>query len=167
MEASVLLWVLAFGLMLVGLAGTVLPMLPGVPLMLLGMFVAAWIEHFTPIGPWTLAILAMLTLLSVVFELVAAALGARRVGASRLAVLGAAVGTVVGIFLGLPGLILGPFLGAVTGELLARRRITPAEAQAAVNIGIGAWIGFVVGTVAKLAVAFTMVGVFIAAWYVD
>jgi uncharacterized protein YqgC (DUF456 family) len=167
MEASILLWVLAIGLMVTGLAGTVLPFLPGPPLMLLGMFIAAWIDHFARIGPWTLSILALLTLLAVIVDLVAAALGARRVGASRQAVIGAGVGTVVGIFFGLPGLILGPFIGAVAGELLARQRLTRTEAQAAVNIGIGAWIGFVIGTVAKLAVAFTMAGVFIAAWYID
>jgi uncharacterized protein YqgC (DUF456 family) len=167
MEPSVLLWVLAFGLMLVGLAGTILPILPGVPLMLLGMFVAAWIEDFARIGPWTLSILAVMTLLAVVLDFVAAALGARRVGASRQAVLGATLGAVAGIFLGLPGLILGPFIGAVAGELMARRQLTRTGTQAAMNVGVGAWIGFVVGTVAKLAVAFTMLGVFAAAWYLD
>jgi uncharacterized protein YqgC (DUF456 family) len=167
MEASVLLWVLAIGLMVTGLAGTVLPFLPGPPLMLLGMFIAAWSGHFTRIGPWMLSILAVLTLLAVAVDLVAAALGARRVGASRQAVLGAAVGTVVGIFFGIAGLILGPFVGAVAGELLARRQLTRVQAQAAVNVGIGAWIGFVIGTVAKLAVAFTMLGVFVAAWYLN
>jgi hypothetical protein len=167
MDASVLLWVLAICLVLVGLAGTVLPFLPGPPLMLLGMLVAAWIGNFARIGPWTLSILTVLTLVAVIVDLVAAAFGARRVGASRQAVLGAGVGTVVGIFLGLPGLILGPFIGAVAGELAARRRITRAGTHAAVNIGIGAWIGFVVGAVAKLAVAFTMLGVFAAAWYIE
>ena len=167
MEVSILLWVLAIVLVLAGLAGTVLPALPGVPLMLLGMFIAAWIGDFTRIGPLALSLLAVLTVLAVVVDLVAALLGARRVGASRLAILGAALGTVVGIFLGLPGLILGPFIGAVAGELLARKRWTRNEAQAAVNIGIGAWFGFVVGSVAKLAIAFAMLGVFAAAWYIN
>lgn len=167
MEAAVLLWVLAIGLMVTGLAGTLLPFLPGPPLMLLGMFIAAWISHFARIGPWTLSTLAVLTLLAMVLDLVAAALGAKRVGASRQAVIGAGVGTVAGMFFGLPGLILGPFVGAVAGELLARRRLTRTEAQAAVKIGIAAWIGFVIGTVAKLAVAFTMLGVFVAAWYIN
>lgn len=165
MEASVLLWVLAIGLVLVGLAGSVLPVLPGVPLMLLGMFIAAWIDSFARIGPWTLAILSALTLLSVVIDILASALGAKRVGASRQAVLGAAAGGVLGIFLGLPGLILGPFVGAVAGELLARRRLSRAETRVAVNIGLAAWVGFLVGTVAKLAIAFAMLGVFAAAWY--
>jgi uncharacterized protein YqgC (DUF456 family) len=165
MEPATLLWVLAASLMLVGLAGTVLPILPGVPLMLLGMFIAAWIDGFSRIGPFTLTVLAVLTLVAVVVDLVAAGFGAKRVGASRQAVLGATLGAVVGFFLGLAGLILGPFIGAVAGELLARRQLTRMGTQAAVNVGFGAWIGFVLGTVAKLAVAFTMLGVFAAAWY--
>lgn len=167
MEPATLLWVLAVGLMLVGLAGTVLPILPGVPVMLLGMFIAAWIDGFARIGPWTLALLAALTVVTVVVDLVASGFGARRVGASRQAVLGATLGAVAGFFLGLVGLIVGPFIGAVAGELLARRQLTRKGTQAAVNVGFGAWMGFVLGTVAKLAVAFTMLGVFVAAWYFE
>lgn len=167
MDASILLWIIAVVLVVVGFAGTILPLLPGIPLMLLGMLIAAWIDHFTRIGPWTLGVLAVLTLLSIVVDLLAALLGARRVGASRLAVLGAGIGTVAGIFLGLPGLLLGPFVGAVAGELLARRRLEQADARAAVNVGIGAWLGFVLGSVAKLALACAMLGVFAVAWYLD
>jgi uncharacterized protein YqgC (DUF456 family) len=162
MDTSLLLWLLAAVLVLVGLAGTLLPLLPGIPLMLLGMVIAAWADDFTRIGWVTLVILAVLTALSFVVELAAAALGAKRVGASREAVIGAALGTVLGFFLGLVGLILGPFLGALAGELLARR--DPARAM---QVGIGAWVGFLVGTVAKLAVAFMMLGVFLAAWLID
>jgi uncharacterized protein YqgC (DUF456 family) len=162
MDASILLWVLAAILVVVGLAGTILPMLPGIPLMLVGMLIAAWADDFTRITWVTLVILGVLTLLSFVIELAAAALGAKRVGASREAIIGAAVGTLFGFFLGLPGLILGPFIGALAGELLARR-----DATRAVEVGIGAWIGFIVGAIAKLAVAFTMLGVFAAAWFID
>jgi uncharacterized protein len=161
-SGSLLLWLLAAVLVLVGLAGTLLPLLPGIPLMLAGMVIAAWADDFTRIGWVTLAILAVLTALSILIELVAASLGAKRVGASRQAIAGAAIGTVLGFFLGLPGLILGPFIGAVAGELLARRGPTRA-----MHVGIGAWLGFVVGTLAKLAVAFTMLGVFLAAWLID
>jgi uncharacterized protein YqgC (DUF456 family) len=97
-----------------------------------------------------------------VVELVAGALGAKRVGASRAAIAGAALGTVLGFFLGLPGLILGPFVGALAGELIAR-----GDPARAVHVGIGAWVGFVLGTIAKLAVAFMMLGVFLAAWLID
>jgi uncharacterized protein len=162
MDTSLLLWLLAGLLMLVGLAGTLLPLLPGIPLMLIGMLIAAWADDFTRIGWVTLVILGVLTAFSFVIELVAASLGAKRVGASRAAVVGAAVGTALGFFLGLPGLILGPFVGALAGELLARR--DPARA---VHVGIGAWVGFLLGTIAKLAVAFMMLGVFLAAWLID
>lgn len=162
MDMSLLLWLLAAVLVLVGLAGTLLPLLPGIPLMLAGMLIAAWADGFVRITWVTLVILAVLMMLSFVIELGAAAMGVKRMGASRQAVTGAAVGTLLGFFLGLPGLILGPFIGALAGELLARR--SPARA---VEVGIGAWIGFLVGTIARLAVAFTMLGVFIAAWFID
>lgn len=162
METSLLLWVLAGLLMLVGLAGTVLPMLPGIPLMLLGMLLAAWADDFTRIGWVTLVILGLLMGLSFVIELLAASLGAKRVGASRAAITGAALGTVAGMFMGLVGLIVGPFVGALVGELATRGNPTRA-----VHAGFGAWLGFVVGTIAKLAVAFTMLGVFVAALLID
>lgn len=154
---TTLLWVLAVGLMLVGLAGTLLPMLPGVPLVFAGMLLAAWIDGFARVGVATLVVLGLLTLLSFVVEYVAAAMGARRAGASRQAIAGAAIGTFAGLFFGLPGLLLGPFIGAATGELVAR-----GGASRAVGVGVGAWIGFAVGSIAKLAIAFTMLGVFIA-----
>jgi uncharacterized protein len=162
MDTSLLLWLLGGLLVLVGLAGTLLPLLPGIPLMLVGMVIAAWADDFMRIGWVTLVILAVLTVLSFVVEFAAAALGAKRVGASREAIAGAALGTVLGFFLGFVGLILGPFIGALAGELMARR--DPARA---VHVGIGAWIGFLVGTIAKLAVAFMMLGVFVAAWLID
>ncbi|MDQ2639968.1 MAG: DUF456 domain-containing protein [Pseudomonadota bacterium] len=162
MDSTGLLWLLAGVLMLVGLAGTLLPMLPGIPLMMIGMLIAAWAEDFTRIGWVTLVILGVLMGLSFVVELVAAALGAKRVGASRQAIAGAALGTLVGVFFGLPGMLVGPFVGAVAGELAARR-----DAGGALRAGVGAWVGFIVGTVAKLAVAFAMLGVFIAALIFD
>ncbi len=162
MDTSLLLWLLAALLILVGLAGTVLPLLPGIPIMLLGMLIAAWADDFSRIGWVTIIVLAVLMALSFVIELVAAALGAKRVGASRAAVAGAALGTALGFFFGLPGLILGPFVGALVGELVANR-----DATRAVQVGIGAWLGFFVGTVAKLAIAFTMLGVFLAAWLIN
>lgn len=158
MDSTVLLWVLAGVLMLVGLAGTLLPMLPGIPLMMIGMIIAAWAGDFTRIGWVTLVILGVLMILSFVVELAAAALGVKRAGASRQAVTGAALGTLVGVFFGLAGMLVGPFVGAVAGELAARR-----DAGGALRAGVGAWLGFVVGTVARLVVAFAMLGVFIAA----
>lgn len=156
---TMLLWVLALVLVLAGLAGTILPALPGAPLVFAGFLLAAWIDGFQKVGWITLTVLAILMLLTFAIELAAAGLGAKRVGASKLAVAGAAVGTLVGIFLGIPGLLLGPFVGAVAGEYLSRRNW-----QQAGRVGIGTWIGILLGTAGKLAVIFAMVGLFVTAY---
>ena len=155
-----LLWILAVALMLVGLAGVVLPALPGIPLMFAGMLIAAWIDDFTRIGVVSLIVLGVLTLFTLVIDLAAGAIGARRVGASRRAVIGAALGTVVGLFFGLPGLLLGPFAGAVIGELAGSRDVGHA-----MRVGVASWLGFIFGTLLKIAIAFAMLGVFgLAMW---
>ena len=156
-----LLWLLVVALIAAGFAGTVLPALPGAPLVFLGLLLAAWLDSFTHVGWVTIAILGFLTVLVLFIDIVATVMGAKRVGASRLALIGAAVGTVVGIFFALPGIILGPFLGAVCGEYLARARLPEAA-----RVGLGTWLGLVIGTVIKLAVLFMMVGIFIAAYLI-
>lgn len=161
-DATTLLWVLGALLILAGLAGTLLPLLPGIPLMMAGMLLVAWAEDFVRVGWGTLAVLGAVTVISLLIEAAAAALGAKRVGASRAAVLGAAVGALLGFFGGFIGILVGPFIGAVAGELLAR-----PGAMRAMQVGIGAWVGFILGTVAKVAMAFIMLGIFIAALLID
>lgn len=147
--------------MLVGVAGTILPALPGVPLVFAGMFLAAWAGDFELVGPAMLVVLGLLTLLSIVVDFVAAALGAKRVGASRLALIGAVVGTFAGLFFGPLGLLAGPFVGALIGELIHVR-----ELRQATRVGFGTWLGIVLGTVLKLGLAFGMLGLFAFAWFV-
>jgi uncharacterized protein YqgC (DUF456 family) len=159
-NGSVWLWLLALVLVVVGIAGSVLPALPGVPLVFAGLVAGAWADGFQRVGWPTIAILGVLTLLSFVIDLVAAALGAKRVGATRLAVAGAMLGTLFGLFLGLPGLILGPFVGAVAGELLSHGRV-----EQATRAGLATWIGLLFGTLARLALIFTMLGAFAAAYW--
>jgi uncharacterized protein YqgC (DUF456 family) len=159
MSIEVLWWVLALLLVVVGIAGSVLPALPGVTLVFLGLLLAAWIGDFQQVGALPLVVLGLLTLLSFVIDLAATALGAKRVGATKLAVVGAALGTVAGLFLGLPGLILGPFVGAVAGELMSHGQV-----QQATRAGIATWIGLLFGTLAKLALVFTMLGLFALAY---
>jgi uncharacterized protein YqgC (DUF456 family) len=156
-----LLWILAIFLVLAGLAGTILPALPGAPLVFAGLLIAAWADDFQKVGWFPLTLLFILMLLTFVIELAAAGMGAKRVGASKLAVFGAAVGTIVGIFFSLPGLLLGPFVGAVIGEYLSRRNWEQAG-----KVGIGTWIGLIVGTAGKLAVIFAMVGLFVTAYLI-
>ena len=155
-----LLWTLAAILVVVGLAGTLLPALPGVPLVFGGLLIAAWIGDFQRIGWPTLMILALLTVLAVGVDLLASLLGAKRVGASKLALFGAAIGSIVGIFFGLVGIFIFPFLGAVAGELIARR-----EMGQAAKVGVATWLGLLFGALAKLALALSMIGVFVIAYF--
>jgi uncharacterized protein YqgC (DUF456 family) len=158
--AAPLLWVLAVGLVLVGVAGTVLPALPGAILVLAGLALAAWIDGFARVGFGTLAVLAGLTLLAYLLELVATALGARRFGTSWWGVLGALLGTLGGLAFGLVGLLIGPFVGAFVAELVARR-----DARQAGRAGLGAWLGLLLGAAGRLGVVLAMLGVFAVAYF--
>ena len=153
-----LLWILAVLLVIVGAAGTVLPALPGVPLIFAGVVLAAWAEDFQRIGGWTLGVLAVLAVIGMVVDYVAASMSAQRAGASRQGIIGAAIGTVAGIFTGLWGLIFMPLVGAAIGEFIAHK-----DAFRAGKVGAATWIGLLVGTAVKIAVAFTMIGIFVAA----
>ena len=155
---AVLLWLAAILLVAAGIAGLVLPGLPGAALILGGLVLAAWIEDFAFVGTLTLALLAVLALLTYAVDFLAGILGARHFGASPRAMMGAMIGAVVGIFFGLPGLLLGPFVGAALGEFSARRGMVAAG-----KAGIGATLGLVIGAAAKLALAFSMIAVFVAA----
>lgn len=155
MDLHALWYVLATILVIVGLVGTVLPALPGVPLVFCGLLLAAWADGFAHAGVFTLFVLGALTVLALGIDFVAGVLGAKKVGASRYAVIGAALGTLVGLFFGLPGLLLGPFVGALAGELVAGGTLRQAT-----GVGVGAWLGFLVGAIAKLAICFAMLGIF-------
>lgn len=158
MTSSVLLWIVAVALMGVGVVGTVLPVLPGPILVLAGIGIAAWIDHFTRIPVWLLVVLGVLTAIAWVVDYVAAAAGAKRAGASRLAIVGAAIGTIAGVFTGLWGLLFMPLAGAAIGEYLAQR-----DAYRAGKVGVATWIGLVLGTVVKLGIVLAMVGIFVVA----
>lgn len=161
-DLSTVWYVLAVVLVIVGIAGTVLPALPGMPLVFGGLLLAAWADGFRHVGAWTLGILAVLTLASFAVDLLATALGARRVGASRLALLGATIGTIAGLFAGFVGVFIGPFVGAVAGEMLHRRKLE--DMGHATKVGVGTWLGLLLGTVLKLVIAFGMLGLFAVVW---
>ena len=155
---TVLLWILAVAMIVAGVVGTVLPALPGAALVFAGVLLAAWIDDFTRISGWVVAIMAALTAIAFAADLIAGLLGARKVGASRLALVGAAAGTIAGVFTGLVGLVFLPLAGAAAGEYLARRDLGRAG-----RVGVATWIGLLVGTAVKVAVVATMVGVFATA----
>ncbi len=152
------LWILAIAMIAVGVAGVVLPALPGVIFVYGGILLAAWIDGFARIGVTTLVILGALAAVAFVVDYVASAVAARKAGASKLGLLGAALGTVLGIFTGFIGLLFMPLIGAAVGEYIAQR-----DALRAGRIGLATWVGLLVGTVLKLGIVFTMLGIFVAA----
>jgi hypothetical protein len=165
MEVQSIYYALAIVLVLVGIAGTILPALPGLPLVFAGMLLAAWAGGFDQIGVATIVVLGVLTLASLLIDFWATAVGARRVGASRKAVIGAILGTFAGIFFGPVGLFVGPFAGALVGELLHDGRLNTGGIGNATRISFGTWLGIVFGVVLKLTLAFAMLGLFALAWF--
>ncbi|HOX70469.1 MAG TPA: DUF456 domain-containing protein [Dokdonella sp.] len=159
MTTEILLYLLAAVLIVIGTIGTILPALPGVPIVYAGMILAAWTGDFAHVGWPTLTVLGVLTALAVIVDIIASLLGAKRVGASGWALFGAAAGTVVGLFFGIIGLILGPFVGAVAGELIAGSSL-----KRSTIVGVGAWLGFIFGTLARVALCFAMLGIFAFAY---
>lgn len=151
-------WAASILLIVAGLAGTVLPVLPGPVLVLGGIVLGAWLDDFSRVGGWTLAAVMVLAVLAWVLDHVAALMGAQRAGASRQALIGAAVGTVAGLLMGLVGVLVMPFVGAVIGEWIARR-----DQQQAVKVGLGTGLGLLAGMLAKVVLSLMMVGLFVAA----
>ncbi len=152
-------WIIAVLFILAGVAGTLLPVLPSTPLILAGMLIAGWLDQFQRVGWITFLILFVLVVFSMILDFIAGSLGAKKAGASPQAVWGALIGSIVGIAGGLPGLLLGPFFGAAAGELMARQ-----DALQAGKVGLAALLGFILGSVAKVAAALAMLGVFALAW---
>lgn len=168
-------WLLAISLMVVGVAGAILPVLPGTILVLAGVFVGAWVDGFARVSGWTVGFIAVLALLAWATDYLAALLGAKKAGASPAAVVGAAIGTALGIFTGFVGLLFLPLLGAMAGEYWhqARRNggfVHPGDhvlaSRQATRVGVATWLGQLIGTVVKLVLTFLMLGVFAVAYWI-
>lgn len=155
---EILLYVLGAIALAAGLAGVVLPALPGPPLLVAGAVLVGWAEGFTRVSGWTVAACAAIGAVIWAVDVAASVLGAKAFGASRWAVIGSAVGLVVGLFLGLPGIILGPAVGALAFEY-AR----DPDFHRAAKAGVGAFVGFVLGSAVKVALSFVLLGVLVLA----
>ena len=155
---AALLWALSVLLIVAGLAGTVLPALPGTAFVLAGIVLGAWIDDFTRVPLWVVGLCTALAVLAWVLDYVAGLLGARRAGASKQALIGAAVGTVVGLFMGIVGVLFMPLVGAAVGEYLARK-----DQRQALNVGVATWLGIMAGLLAKVVLACMMTGIFVIA----
>ena len=145
MDTTVWLYVLAGALIVIGVLGTFLPALPGMPLIFGGMLLAAWVGDFQLVPVWVVVVLGVMSLFALGIDFLASTLGVKKVGASNKAAIGAAIGTVAGLFLGIVGLIVGPFVGAVIGELIHRKAYDRGNVGEAAKIGAATWIAMAVG----------------------
>jgi uncharacterized protein YqgC (DUF456 family) len=173
-DATWLAWTGVIVLIVVGIAGTVLPALPGVVFVLGGIVWGAWLDAFTRVPVWVVVVCAVLAALALLTDYVAAMMGAKRVRASGWALAGAAIGTVAGIFTGFIGLLFMPLVGAMAGEWWSLRgQLRPgsvtvshaADGKRALEVGFATWLGMMIGTAVKLAMVFVMVGAFVAAYF--
>lgn len=165
MDSNAIWYVLAGVLVVIGVAGVILPALPGVPLVFAGLLLAAWAGGFEQVGVLPLVILGVLTVVSLGIDFIATAMGAKRVGASRLALIGAVIGTFAGLAAGFVGVFIGPFVGALIGEMLHLRKIDRDGLGQAAKVGLGTWMGVLLGVVLKLGLVFAMLGIFAVAWW--
>lgn len=156
---DIILYIVAAILVLGGLAGSILPILPGIPMLFGGLWIASWADNYQHAGLWTLIIIAVLGIIAMTLDFVAGAFGAKRVGASQMAIWGAFFGTIVGMFFGIVGIIIGPFLGALVGELANGNSVLRST-----HVSVGTWVGMLLGTLAKLVLSFMMLGAWGLAW---
>lgn len=156
-DQALMLWIMGGVLTAIGFAGLLLPLVPGAPLLFLGLLFGAWAEDFQYIGIWTLLLLAGLAATTYVVEIAASALGAKKFGGSRRAMFGAVMGGFIGLLFGVPGVILGPFVGAIIGELSLQRSLDQAG-----RAGFGTVVGLAIGIAGKLAIGMAMIGLFIS-----
>ncbi|HEX7342523.1 MAG TPA: DUF456 domain-containing protein [Rhodanobacteraceae bacterium] len=156
---DIVLYIVAAVLVIGGLAGSILPILPGIPMIFGGLWLAAWVDGYHHVSGWTIGIVAVLGIIAMAMDFIAGAMGAKRVGASKRAVWGSLLGTIIGMFFGFAGIIIGPFAGALVGELLDGNSVLRST-----HVSIGTWIGMLVGTLFKLMLSFMMIGVWVVAW---
>jgi uncharacterized protein YqgC (DUF456 family) len=141
--------------MLAGLIGSLLPVLPGTPLILIAAIGHRLYFSATSISNLVLIIMVVLVLVSLVFDFLASMLGAKKFGATWRGMLGAVIGGIIGLFFSLPGIILGPFLGAMLFEMLGEK-----EFKKAVHAGVGATIGLLLGIIGKFSIGVVMIILF-------
>ena len=157
--------IVAVLLVVVGIAGTVLPMLPGVPLVFAGLLLAAWHGGFDQVSILTMVMIGIIASMAWAVDFFASVVTAKKAGASKYALWGAAIGAVVGIAGGIVGLIIGPAIGAIIGELITHKNTSKEAASKATAVGIAAGLGFVLALAIKILLVLTMLAVFAYAYY--
>ncbi len=161
MVLHITLWIIAIALIVVGLVGTVVPVIPGLVMIFAGSWLAAWIDNYQNISITALIIIAVLAIIGILMDWIGQSLGAKKAGASKLGIIGCFIGTVCGILVGIWGIIFMPLLGAAIGEFIDRQDMIKSG-----KVGLATWVAMIVTIVVKLAIAFTMVGILIVDWFI-
>ncbi|RDS83142.1 DUF456 family protein [Dyella monticola] len=156
---DIALYALALALIVGGLIGAFIPALPGIPMIFGGLWLAAALDDYHHLSTTWVIVLGVMAAFGVAVDFIAASLGAKRVGASSTAMWGATLGTVIGMFFGLPGLILGPFFGAVAGELISSKSVLRSA-----HVGISTWLGLLFGALVKVVLSVMMVALAAGVW---
>ena len=133
---NIVLWIVAVASIVIGVAGAVVPALPGIPMIFVGALIAAWIGDFAHITWVTLVVLGVLTIIGLAVDWVAQTMGAQRAGATKYGIVGSMVGTVLGLFMGIFGILFMPLIGAFVGEYIGQR-----DLRVATNVGWATWVG--------------------------
>ena len=143
--------ILAIVVMLIGIAGSIMPVLPGIPLIFLAILGYGWFEGFNLVGVHYIAIIGTLTLLSLLVDYIAGVWGAKRAGSSKLGMFGAALGIIIGMFFGPIGILVGPLVGAFAGEYLVLQNVSQA-----INVAAGTVVGIFAGIAFKVLLGIGM-----------
>ena len=157
--------IVAILLVVAGVAGTVLPMLPGAPLVFAGLLLAAWQGGFDQVSIITMVIIGAIAAMAWAVDFFASIVTAKKVGASKYALWGAGIGALLGIAGGIVGLIIGPAIGAIVGELITHKSTSKEATTKATTVGIAAGLGFVLALAIKIVLVLTMLAVFAYAYY--
>lgn len=156
---KILIIILVIILMALGLAGTILPILPGTILIFVGALLYALFFGLEKVGLGIIIVVGVIAVLSILFDFLAGSIGAKKFGASASGIIGAILGGVAGFFIGnIIGLILGPLIGAFLGELISGKNLRVAG-----KAGFGALIGFLGGTIMKFVFGLLMILLFVFA----
>lgn len=155
-SGEIILFVAALAVMIIGLAGVILPVLPGIPLIFAAAALYGIVTGFSGIGLYMILILAGLTVFGLVIDYLANYFSVRKMGGGRAGAVGAVLGLLVGVWLGLAWIVILPFVLAVALELLAGK-----EARSALTAGLGAMVGLLFGGLFRFVIGCVMIGLFV------
>jgi uncharacterized protein YqgC (DUF456 family) len=155
-----LLQLFAIGLIVLGVIGTFVPVLPGLPVATIGFVMMAYLGNFTRVSVGSTIAIVVIGVTATLIDMVGSVLGAKKAGASPASLIGATIGTVLGIFSGLVGLLFFPFIGAFIGEAMATQDLVKAG-----KVGVATWLGMLVSAILKIVAIMAMLGIFVLSYF--